>query len=88
MPGQKRPCSEVGANLVAVEKRNANPVLRIYRQAYNRMYKRAQEGYMEWSEFEKWNEQAVEKRDICHVGELSYSDFLKWIDETSRQRQC
>ena len=59
MPGQKRPCSEVGANLVAVEKRNAHPVLRIYRQAYNRMYKRAQEEYMSWSDFHKWNEQAV-----------------------------
>jgi len=86
MPGQKRPCSEVGANLVAVEKRNAHPVLKIYRQAYNRMYKRAQEEYMSWSDFHKWNEQAVEKRNACHLEKLSYKDFRKWIDETSRQR--
>jgi len=86
MPGQKRPCSEVGANLVAVEKRNAHPVLRTYRQAYNRMYKRAQEEYMGWSDFHKWNEQAVNKRNTCQAGNLSYNDFMKWIDETSRQR--
>ena len=86
MPGQKRPCSEVGANLVAVEKRNAHPVLRIYRQAYNRMYKRAQEGYMDWSGFHKWNEQAVKKRDACNAEFLSYSEFEKWIDKASRQR--
>jgi len=87
MPGQVRPCSEVGANLVFVEKRNANPVLKIYRQAYNRMYKRAQEGYMEWSDFHKWNRQAVDKRDACHVGELSFDEFVKLIDKTSWQRQ-
>jgi hypothetical protein len=51
------------------------------------MYKRAQEGYMEWSDFEKWNEKAIEKRDVCHEGDLLYSDFAKWIDETSRQRR-
>ena len=86
MPGQTRPCSEVGANIVFVEKRNANPVLRIYRQAYNRLYKRAQGGYMDWSEFEDWKEQAIRKRDACDTGESSFSDFLKWINETSRQR--
>jgi len=87
MPGQKRPCSEVGANLVAVEKRNTHPVLRIYRQAYNRMYKRAQEEYMSWSDFQKWNKQAVEKRNVCHAGDLPLDEFVKWIDETSRQRK-
>jgi len=87
MPGQKRPCSEVGANLVAVEKRNAHPVLKIYRQAYNRMYKRAQEGYMEWSDFHKWNKQAVGKRDDCQIEKLSLINFTKWIDETSRRQR-
>jgi len=87
MPGQKRPCSEVGANLVAVEKRNAHPVLRTYRQAYNRMYKRAQEGYMDWSDFHRWNKQAIENRDACHADKLSNGDFEKWVDKTSRFRR-
>jgi len=87
MSGQIRPCSEVGANLVFLEKRNANPVLKIYRQAYNRMYKRAQEGYMDWSDFDEWKKQALNKRDACHVGELSNNDLVQWIDDTSRQRK-
>jgi hypothetical protein len=86
MPGQKHPCSEVGANLVFVEKRNANPALRTYRQAYNRMYKRAQEGYMDWSDFDEWKEQAIVKCDSCHIGGLQFDEFVQWIDETSRQR--
>jgi len=87
MPGQKRPCSEVGANLVAVEKRNAHPVLRIYRQAYNRMYKRAQERYMSWAEFHEWNKQAVKTRNSCYAENLPFNEFVKWIDETSRLRK-
>jgi len=87
MPGQVRPCSEVGANLVFVEKRNANPALKVYRQAYNRLYKRAQGGYMDWLDFEDWKKLAIEKRDVCYAGELPSDDFVQWIDETSRQRK-
>jgi len=87
MLGQTRPCSEVGANIVFVEKRNANPVLKIHREAYNRMYKRAQGGYMEWSDFEDWKKCAIEKRELCHTGDLPLDEFLQWIDETSRQRK-
>jgi len=50
------------------------------------MYKRAQEGYLEWLDFDNWKEQAVEKRDVCNVGKLPFVEYVKWVDETSRQR--
>ena len=87
MPGQQRPCSAVGANLVAVEKRNRYPELRIYRQAYHRLKKRVEMGYMTQSEYTAWDTQAREKRDECHAGELPLDEFVLWIDDTSRQRK-
>ena len=87
MLGEDRPCSEIGANIVAVEKRNTYPELRIYRQAYERLYKRMEMSYMEQSAFAEWDKQAREKRDICHAGEMPLDEFVRWIDETSRQRK-
>jgi hypothetical protein len=86
MPGQERPCCEIGANIVAVEKRKTHPELRVYRQAYERLYKRVEMGYMERTDFAVWYITAREKRDACHSGELPLNEFLRWIDETSRQR--
>jgi len=87
MPGQKRPCSDIGANLVAVEKRKKHPELRVYRQAYERLYKQVEMGYMEQSDFTAWDTVAREKRDACHAGDFPFDEFEKWIDETSRQRK-
>jgi hypothetical protein len=87
MPGQERPCNEVGANIVAVEKRRNNPELRVYRQAYERLYKRVEMGYMEQTAFTEWGIKAREKRDACHAGEFPFDEFVQWIDETSRPRQ-
>jgi hypothetical protein len=87
MPGQEKPCSQIGANHVAAEKRKMHPELRIYRQAYERLYKRVEMGYMEQSDFSEWDTQARIKRDACHAGELRIGEFEKWIDDTSRQRK-
>ncbi|MCL2409922.1 MAG: DUF6076 domain-containing protein, partial [Oscillospiraceae bacterium] len=87
MPGQTRPCADIGANLVAVEKRRNHPELRIYRQAYERLYKRVEMGYMEQLAFAEWDKQAREKRDACHAGKLTLDEFVQWVDKTSRQRR-
>ncbi|MCL2426503.1 MAG: DUF6076 domain-containing protein [Oscillospiraceae bacterium] len=87
MPEQKHPCSKIGAHLVALEKRKKDPVLLLHRKAYDRMYNRIEMGYMKRSDFDVWNEEAKKKRDDCRAGKLSHEKFVRWIDETSRQRR-
>lgn len=86
MPNQDKPCNQIGANLVAKKKVEQNPALKLYRQAYHRLSKRVEFGYMESKEFDEWKEQAVPKRERCLSGELSLEEFTLWVDETSRQR--
>lgn len=86
MPGQEKPCNQIGANLVAKKKVEQNPALKLYRQAYHRLSKRVEFGYMEPAEFAEWKELAVPKREQCLSGVLSLEEFIAWIDNTSRQR--
>ena len=86
MAGQEKPCNKIGANLAAKKKVNSNPALKIYRQAYQRMNKRMEQGYLEREAYDSWVKAAGEKRDQCLAGELSYKEFADWIDKTSRQR--
>jgi len=87
MPGQKQSCSKIGAHLVALEKRKNDPVLLIHRKAYDRLTNRVEMGYMKREDFDTWKDEAVQKRDDCRAGELSFDKFVKWIDKTSRQRR-
>ena len=86
MPGWTKPCNKIGANLAAKKKVNSNPALKIYRQAYQRMNKRMEQGYLEREAYDSWVTEAAEKRDQCLAGELSYKKFADWIDATSRRR--
>jgi hypothetical protein len=85
--GQKKPCNQIGANLVAKKKVETSPALRLYRQAYHRLSKRVEYGYMSPEAFEEWKAEALPKREQCVNGELSLEDFTLWINKTSRQRQ-
>lgn len=87
MPGKIKPCSEIGANLVMVEKRNSNPAAKAYRQAYERLKKRIDLGYLESDVFDDWNAKAKVMYDRCKRGELSLKEFTAWLDETSRIRK-
>ncbi len=87
MPGQTKPCNQTGANLVAKRKVEQNPALRIYRQAYHRLSKRVEYGYMTPDAFDEWKAQALPKREQCLSGEISFDEFTLWINKTSRQRQ-
>ena len=87
MLGQKKPCNQIGANLVAKKKVETSPVLRLYRQAYHRLSKRVEYGYMTPDAFDKWKTQALPKREQCLSGEISLDEFALWINKTSRQRQ-
>jgi hypothetical protein len=36
---------------------------------------------MTQSEFLRWSEEAVTKRDECLAGELSFDDFIAWLEQ-------
>lgn len=86
MPGQEKPCNLIGANLMAKKKLEENPALKLYRSAYQRLNKRVEYEYMTKEDFETWKVPALEKREQCVNGVLSYDEFEAWINETSRQR--
>ena len=87
MPSQSKPCKEIGANLAAKQKVSDNPALKLYRQAYQRLNKRVEFGYLSPEEFEKWKTEALPMRQKCVDGELSLGEFKTWLDSTSRQRK-
>ena len=84
--GEDKPCKEIGAQIAAKKKLESNDGLRVYRQAYQRLKKRVEFGYMEDEEFEKWNEKALPMRNQCTDGKISFDEFKEWIDRTSRKR--
>ncbi|NCB52798.1 MAG: hypothetical protein EOM54_13135 [Clostridia bacterium] len=88
MPGETKPCNMIGANIAAKKKVQDNPVLKLYRQAYQRMNKRMEFEYITPEEFADWNTPALEKREQCMDGTLSFEEYEAWIDSTSRQRKA
>ena len=86
MDGADRPCNKIGAYIADVKKVASDPVLSVYRKAYQRLHKRVELGYIEDDEFTRWKDEAAQKRDQCLAGELDAEEFLAWIDATSRRR--
>jgi len=84
--GEDKTCKQIGAYRAEKEKTATVPAWKVYRQAYQRLNKRVELGYMEESAFTDWNREATEKRGRCLRGELPYEDFADWINRTSRQR--
>ncbi len=80
-------CSEIGANHLMVGKRNSDPVAKAYCQAYDRLKKRIDLGYMESDVFDNWNAKAKVMCDKCKHGELSLKEFTAWLDQSSRIRK-
>ena len=86
MKGATRPCREIGANIAEQRKAASDPVWKAYRTAYQRLHKRVELGYMEGEAFMEWRDEATRKRDLCLAGGLEQTEFLAWIDRTSRRR--
>lgn len=87
MPGETQPCNKIGANRQAKRKVAEDPVLKEYRGAYQRLNKRVELGYMEKEAFQSWAKEAKERCGKCQRGELTFEEYKKWLDETSRQRR-
>lgn len=74
-------CSEVGA-MHQYEKRVAeNPILDAHKKAYRRFNSRTRTKKMTQSEFLQWSEQASQKRDECLAGDLSFDEYIAWLEQ-------
>lgn len=87
MPGEKQPCNKIGANRQAKKKVAGDPTLKEYRSAYQRLNKRVELGYMEKEAFQAWAKEAKDRCTQCQNGDITFEEYKKWLDETSRQRK-
>ena len=87
MPGEKQPCNKIGANRQAKKKVAGDPALKEYRSAYQRLNKRVELGYMEKEAFQAWAKEAKDRCTQCQNGDITFEEYKKWLDETSRRRK-
>ena len=79
--GIDKRCNEVGA-MIQYEKRVAeNPILEMHKKAYRRFNSRTRTGKMSQAEFLAWSEMAMQKRDECLAGKLSFDEFVMWLEQ-------
>lgn len=76
-----RKCSEVGAMIRYEKKVAENPILEAHKKAYRRFNSRTRTKKMTQAEFLKWSEEASRKRDECLAGELSFDEFVAWLEQ-------
>ena len=76
-----RKCSEVGATLRYEKKVAENPILEAHKTAYRRFNSRTRAKKMSQKEFMQWTEEAAQKRDACLAGELSFNEFVMWLEQ-------
>ena len=76
-----RKCSEVGATLRYEKKVAENPILEAHKTAYRRFNSRTRAKKMSQEEFMLWSEEAAQKRDACLAGELSFDEFVIWLEQ-------
>jgi len=76
-----RKCSEIGAMLRYEKKVAENPILEAHKKAYRRLHSRTRNKKMTQTEFMRWADEAVKKRDACMAGELAFDDFVEWLEQ-------
>jgi len=76
-----RKCSEIGAMLRYERKVAGNPILEAHKKAYRRFHSRVRTKKMTQSEFLSWSEEASQKRDECLAGELTFEEFVGWLEQ-------
>jgi len=76
-----RKCNEIGA-MIRYEKNVAeNPILKAHKKAYRRFNSRVRNKKMTQTEFLNWSNEASNKRDMCLAGEISFDDFIAWLEQ-------
>lgn len=81
MPGETRPCSEIGAlkTFDIVHKNDA--IHKAYITAYRRMDSRQRAKLITKDEFKEFGKNARAERKKCYNGEITLEQFQAWLDE-------
>ena len=58
-----------------------NPILEAHKKAYRRLHSRTRNKKMTQTEFMRWADEAVKKRDACMAGELAFDEFVAWLEQ-------
>lgn len=82
MNGEERPCIEIGPTRLQAVEINKNPILKTYKQAYDRMSSRKRYKTLSIKDFQKWQSEAGILRDKCLNGEMKINDYKAWLDQT------
>jgi len=73
-------CKDVGAMNLYREKTKGNPIMEEYNKTYKKYNARVRYNKMTKSNFYKWSEEAREMRNKATLGEISFDDFKKWLN--------
>lgn len=82
MPGEEKPCKEVGAIKKYLGKAKDNPACKAYMQAYRRMDSRKRNNAINKAEFAKWQYEASTKKEQCENGGITMEEYQVWLDQT------
>jgi hypothetical protein len=63
-----------------------NPILEAHKKAYRRFNSRVRTKKMTQNEFRMWSDEAAGKRDACLAGELSFEEFVVWLEQGRMRR--
>ena len=81
---EDKPCNVIGAYRTRDADVKNNKIKSEYKKAYNRMYSRKRHGLID-DEFTTWSCQAIEQRDKCLDGKISFEAYKAWLDETKER---
>lgn len=78
--GTNKTCRDTGSLRLYEQRIYEKPAMKEYKRSYKAHNARIRYGLMTREEFSAWSLEARQKRDACIAGELSFEDFVAWLD--------
>jgi hypothetical protein len=72
-------CKDVGAMATYRNKKNDDPIFKVYNKAYKTKNARIRYGRINRDEFKTWSKHAREMRDKAYAGEITYEHLVSWL---------
>ena len=77
---QNKTCNQIGARLKYIEKNKENPIHIQYEKAYRRMYSKQRRNVINKKQFFNWTEKSKNLRNKCINNEISFDEFLIFLN--------
>ena len=81
MPGETKPCSEIGALKTFDIVHKDDAIHKAYITAYRRMDSRQRAKFITKEEFKEFGKTARAERKKCYNGEITLEQFQTWLDD-------